>query len=317
MKIIYRHYEPDQELEEIQAKIYSEVSGLPASSRHTHEGDMSKDPKFTRYALTEDGKPLAYVTARGSRSHVGRIYIGYPWALPDCPAEAQEKIFDELLTYIKKYKKPLEIASGAILSSRIAEEEIKFLRGKGFVEKERVYYYNLDFDVYKVSKWEITDEVKSYNSRLATTDDLDLLVELGQADPNMRVAFPNQEACRNYFRDRVLQDGHVVLVFHGDEVVAAGTAIRVKPDGFYLIGDEKRVLIRFVAIRQGCPQAWKLLLIGLAKECLAAGWGDTPLRVRFHFFASSQTAIYLAKMRPELEAFEVILAYQGNREELE
>ena len=30
MKIVYQHYEPDQGLDELQAKIYNEASGLPA-----------------------------------------------------------------------------------------------------------------------------------------------------------------------------------------------------------------------------------------------------------------------------------------------
>lgn len=309
MKIIVRDYEPDRGLEEIQAKIYSEISGLSASSRQTHEGSTSKDPKLTRYALTETGRPLAYVTARESRSHFRRTYIFYPWALPECPIEVQERIFDELLAYIIKNKNNVQISSAVILQSKIAEKQLEFLQRKGFIEKERVFYYNLDYNVNEVSKWKIQGEA-NFSSRSAKSDDLGILVDLFQADLEMGAIFSDLEACESYFRDRIFREGQTLLVFHGEQLIAATSVIRVKPGSYYLSGDEERVLLRFVATRSDYPEAWKFLLVEAAKACIGAGWSNAPLRLRFHFFARSPIATYLAKMRPELETFEAILEYR-------
>ena len=90
-KTVYRNWEQDQGLEDIQAKIYTEAASLPASADEIRERNIRRDSQMTRYALTEDGKPLAYVTARDSGSEPGRTYIGYPWAMPNCPKEVQER----------------------------------------------------------------------------------------------------------------------------------------------------------------------------------------------------------------------------------
>ncbi|MFX0063107.1 MAG: hypothetical protein ACFFC7_13095 [Candidatus Hermodarchaeota archaeon] len=310
MKIVYRYYEPNQGLEDIQAKIYTEVSGLPATAAQIRERNLRRDPKITRYALTEEGKPLAYVTARDSGSHVGRTYIGYPWALPDCPLEVQQKIFDELIAYLKTREKTLEIATTIVVTAKIAEEQIKFFQKRGFVEKERLYRYILDYDVNEVSQWEMTDELSSFTSRVATIDDLDLLIEVCQADPYTQNAFPNEEGFRSYFKDRVFKDGHAVLVLQGEQAVAASAVLKRKPDGIYLTGDEERVTMRFSAIRPGHPQAWKRLLIEIAKECQTAGWANILLRVNFFFNTGSPIAAYMATMQPELELFEIIFVSQ-------
>ncbi|MFX0092415.1 MAG: hypothetical protein ACFFBD_11680 [Candidatus Hodarchaeota archaeon] len=310
MKIVYRHYEPDQGLEEIQAKIYTEVSGLPATAAQIRERNLRREPETTRYALTEEGEPLAYVTARDSGSHVGRTYIGYPWALPGCPSEVQEKIFDELFAYLRKREKTLEIATTIVVNAKIAKEQILFFEQKGFRETERLFRYFLDFDVNEVSKWEMTNDISSFSSCLATIEDIDRLVDICLADHYMRNALPDQDAFRSYFQDRVLKDGHAIIVFQGDQVVAASAPLKRQPDGIALTGDEMRVIMRFSAVQPGYPQAWKRLLIEIAKECVVAGWADIPLRVGFYFVTGHPNANYLAELRPEMELFEIIFVYQ-------
>ena len=124
-KIVYRNWEPDQGLEDIQAKMYTEVSGLPASADEIRERNLRRDPQMTRYALTEDGKPLAYVTSRDSGSEIGRTYIGYPWAMPDCPKEAQEKIFNELMDFLKERETTSDIATTVVLLSPMSDKQFE------------------------------------------------------------------------------------------------------------------------------------------------------------------------------------------------
>ncbi len=311
MQVVYQYYKPDQGLEDLQAKIYSEVTGRPASGEEIRARykDQKKDPKTTLYALTEEGAPLAYVQATDSTSHIGRTHISYPWALPACSVEVQEKIFDKVLAYLLQREKTLEITAPLVLDVEGIEERIQFFTNKGFSEKERMYYYSYDFDINEVSRWEITKEIHSFSCRAATQEDLEELIELCRVDPNWQ--FLTQEVATNYFQNKVLKDGKAVLIFHHNQIVATGAILRAQPGTTVLIGKEERILLRFSAVRPGFHNAWKRMLIGLAKECVNSGWTDIPLRVNFRFYASSTNAINLAKLLSEFNDFEVLLAYKN------
>ncbi len=310
MKVIYRHYEPEQNLEEIRAKIYTTASGLPATADQIRVQALNSDPKLMRFAFSEKDEPLAYISASGSDTQPWTIGMGYPWALPGCPSNVQEKIFKDLVSYIKRNAKIQEITTGVSLSSKIADEQIRFFTENGFTEKERVYLYSLDYDTTEVSKWKLTKDISSFSSRVATSKDIKQLIEVCQSDPNVRNAFPTQEAWKSYFKDRVLKDGHAVMVFKGDQVVAASAPLRFKPDGIFLRGDEERIIMRFQAVRPGHQDAWKRLLVELAKEVVAAGWTDLPLRESVFFSTNSLTANIWAEQQPDIEQTQIILSYQ-------
>ena len=307
MKIVYRHWEPDQGLEEIQAKIYTKASGLPARADQIRVRNLSRDPKMTRYALTEAGEPLAYITSRDSSSERGRVYIGYPWTLPNAPKEVQETLFDELFAFLKKRKETEEIATTVVYTAKIADQQLAYWREKGFVEDERLYRYQLDFDFNEISKWKLSKELMAYTSREATTKDLKYLYEVSQVDPLLAREFENEEARESYFKGRVLKEGRAVLLFDKDKVIAASAPLRIEPDQLFLLGDEPRVLMRFTAIRPGYEHVWKRLVYEVAKEVKKAGWSDTPLRVTFYFRTNATLALIMSEMRPELVMFEVIL----------
>ncbi len=310
MKVIYRHYEPEQKLEEIRAKIYTTASGLPATADQIRVQALNSDPKLMRFAFTEKEDPLAYISASGSDSQPWTIGMGYPWSLPGCPSNVQDKIFKDLVNYIKRNEKIQEITTGVALSSKIADEQIRFFKEKGFTEKERVFLYSLDYDITEVSQWKLTKDLHLYRSRVATRKDVNQLIEICQSDPNVRNAFPTQEAWKSYFEDRVLKDGHAVMVFKGKQVIAASAPLRFTPDGIFLRGDEERIIMRFRAVRPGYQDAWKRLLIELAKETVVAGWTDLPLRESIFFSTNSLTTTILAKQHPDIEETQIILSYQ-------
>jgi len=309
MKVIYRHYEPEQNLEEIRAKIYTTASGLPATADQIRLQALNRDPKLMRFAFTDKDEPLAYISASGSDSQPWTIGMGYPWALPGCPSNVQEKLFKDLVSYIKENKKIQEIVTGVALTSKIADEQIRFFTENGFIEKERVFLYALDYDVKEVSEWKLTEDIRAFRSQVATSKDINRLIEVCQSDPNTRNAFPTQEAWEGYFKDRVLKDGHAVMVFKGDQVVAASAPLRFKPDGIFLRGKEERTIMRFRAVRPGYRAAWKRLLIELAKETVAAGWTDFPLREQIFFSTSEYTAPLLAEQHPNIEEIQIALSY--------
>jgi hypothetical protein len=309
MKIKYRHYKPDQGLEEIRAKIYTNATGLPANADQIRIQAEGRDPKLMRFAFSDEGKPLAYISASGGEFEPWSIGMGYPWALPGCPKEAQDKIFEDLFEYLKRQKKIQEIYTNVSYRNKIHKEQIRFFLEKGFTEKERYFVSDSDLDVTEVAKWGLTKDIKGLKARKATHSDRDALIELCLSDPQTRGAFPTHEAWVSYFDDRVLKAGHAVMVFKGSELVAASAPLRYKPDGVFLTGKGERTIMRFTGIRPGYTYAWKRLLIEVAKECVKAKWTDIPIRVSWGISTTNYAAPALMPKDSEFKESGIVLFY--------
>ena len=314
MKVQYKKWESGQGLEEIQAQIYTEVSGLPARAEQIGPRNDDRGTDATRYALTEDGKPLAYVTSATNNDEPWRGFIGYPWSMKDCPREVKDKLFDELLEHVYSTESVKQVRTAVVVGSKTKDEQIEYFKEKGFEEVERYYTYTKDLDIEKSAaidvKKKFDGKEAELTSRVATEDDIPALVELCLADSNLRRAFPDEEAFSAYFKDRVLKDGHCVMLFDGDKLVSASAPLKFAPDGNLLKGEEDRYIMRFTAARPGYEFAWNRLAIELAKECKAAGMTDLPLRTWFGFRTQGAAAIGLAKMNPDIELNEIFYVHQ-------
>ncbi|MHA3965078.1 MAG: GNAT family protein [Candidatus Thorarchaeota archaeon SMTZ1-45] len=310
MDVVYKKWNPDEGLEEVQAKIYTGVSGLPARPEEIKPRNIRRGEDSTHYVLSKEGEPLAYVTSWINDENPTEGGIGYPWSFPECPLEAKEKIFSELFTHLKKEKKLKDIRTGIVLSSKIAKDQIKFFEEKGFKEHERAYRFTKDLDVDKMATKKLEGKAAELKSRPATNDDVDILIEVALSDPQLNRAFPDEDGFRNYFENRVLKDGNAVLILDGDKVVAASAALKLKPDGVFLFGDEERVLMRFTAIRPGYDYAWKKLVVEIAKPVKNAGWKDIPIRVGFGFNVEGAVARGVAGLIPDLEEYELFMTYK-------
>lgn len=310
MKIVYKNWETDQGLEEAQEKIYTTVSGLAARADQIRGRNIERGNEATKYALTEEGEPLAYVTSYEYGDDTNRVGIGYPWSMEDCPTEAKEKIFNELMAHLKAKEGVGEIRTSVVSASKIKGEMVEFFEKNGFTEVERGYRYTIDLDVVETSKSEATSAAGNLTGRVATEEDIDILYEVSMADDFTNRAFPNEEAWRAYFKDRVLKDGHAVIVFDGDKAVAASAPLRYKPDGVFLSGDEDRIIMRFTSIRNGYTDVWHRLVVEIAKECKSAGWTDIPIRVGYGYTASGPTAIGMAQLKSEIEEYDIGFAFK-------
>ncbi|MFW9959006.1 MAG: hypothetical protein ACFFCT_13125 [Candidatus Odinarchaeota archaeon] len=314
MKVEYKKWESGQGLEEIQAQIYTEVSGLPARAEQIGPRNDNRGKEATRYALTEDGKPLAYVTSATDSDEPWRGFIGYPWSLKDCPREVKDKLFDDLLNHIYSIDGVKQVRTAVVVGSKTKNEQIEYFKEKGFVETERYYTYSKDLDIEKSAAIDVKKKFEGkeaeLTSRIATEDDIPALVELCLVDSSIRGAFPTEEAFSAYFKDRVLKDGHCVMLFDGDKLVAASAPLKFAPDGNILKGDEGRYILRFTASRPGYEFSWNRLAIEVAKECKSAGMTDLPLRTAFGFRAQGAAAIGLAKMNPDMELNEIFYVHQ-------
>ncbi|MHA1964504.1 MAG: hypothetical protein ACXACG_01455 [Candidatus Thorarchaeota archaeon] len=307
MKVKYTVWEPDNGLEDVQAKIFSHASGIPERAEVIRERNLQRAPEMTRYALTKEGEPLAYVTARDSSSEEGRTYIGYPWTMPDCPPEAQKKIFKDMMTYLDEREETKEIGTTVIQRSKLRDTQIEFFEKQGFLEDARVFRYILALDVVETSKLKVSKRAAALKSKVAKEADMDYLVDIFLAEEGLRNQISDEEGIKSYFRDRVLKDGHAVLLFDGDKVVAGTAPLRFQPNQVRVVGDEERIIMRFTAVRPGYNYAWSRLLIELAKECKNAGWTDIPIQAESWFDARGPAIIGLAEIRPELDDFEIIM----------
>ncbi len=308
MKLIYQHYEPNQGLEEKQAKVYTEVSGLPADAeeiKRRFKGEK-RDPLSARYVLTEDNKLLAYVQTSRWVARPGTYIISYPWALLDCPPEAQEKIFDELVTWLKDTIHPQVIAGEVVFDTPTTDERSVFFQRKGFIEKEHLYVNSVDLDLNEISNWEMTDEIASYSCKFGTAEDLDQIIEVCHADNYMRDVYPSVEEAKYYIESTFLKDDHNKLILKDNQIVSVGLPYRRK----LTRGKDKglEIISLTSATRLNHPPAWKRLLIEVAKDCLKSGWQNLPLRISTLFFGYSMNAIHLAQLQDTIEDIAVLYA---------
>jgi len=310
MNVVYKNWNPEDGLEEVQANIYTGVSGLPARAEEIKPRNIKRGEDATRYALSKDGEPLAYVTSWIHDDDPTEGGIGYPWSMKDCPEEAKLKIFDELFTHLKKEKKLKEINTGIVVTSKVAEEQVKFFKKRGFEEYERAYRFTKDLDVEKLASKKLDGKYAKLKSRIATKDDVDALIEVSLSDPQLSRAFPDEENFRNYFETRVLEQGNAIMLYDGDKLVAASAALKLKPDGIFLFGEEERILMRFTAIRPGYRYVWKRLVVEIAKDVKNSGNKDIPIRVGFGFSTNGAVASGVAGIDSDLEEFEIFMKYK-------
>lgn len=273
MKIIYKYWEQDKGYEEKQAKIYNENNPGPqpvTSKQIIERYEREKiDPNTVKYAFSENDELLAYIQAR-DYSLINETHVGYPWASSNCPKEVQDKLFNEMVEYtkqrdqIKKYKVRMN-------ASTSRQEIIDFFKAKNLELRSESYRYNLD--IKEVSNSDFSND--EYTTRLATENDLNLLIDLVKADKRLSGAFSSDNDMKDYFTGKVLKDGHAILVFKKDQLVMASAPLIYK-----LPNDNEResVILRFRAYLDEHEAAFKVLLINIAKECVNTNYGiDKPL----------------------------------------
>jgi hypothetical protein len=271
MKVKYSYYEPNKGFEEIQAQIYKSATtrygtqiAITAEQIQQRYETENTDPKGVRYALKENGNPLAYIQTRVTEADENterRTWIGYPWIVEGCPTEVQEKLFNEMFEYVKQRDPDNEIVMGYFPDCW--KECVFFAKSKGYEVIDKGFQYIID--VQKASRVDLL----SYSARIATLDDLDALVELSKADPSLKSAFLNEEARVSYFKDHVLPDGHTILLSKDNQLICAGAPLKgLREDG---------IVVRFSTTRSGFEDATKALLIEISKHLVEIGWLDDPL----------------------------------------
>lgn len=292
----YETYEQGKGYPDIQARIYnrntgSKVTGKEIELRIKKE---KKDPNLLRYAFDANGNPLAYIQASQVSSSV--FYLGFPWGVPECPSDVQEKMFSDMMDYLKT-KNPTKIQYWIKADW---EKPIEFFKSKGFEMKIR----GLDFyfDTVTLSRIILEDDT-GYSARLATKEDLELLLEIGSVDEGFKSAGLKADFLRDYFTNKVLADGHCILVFKDDKIVCTSAPL---PE--LNVDSPSFVFLRFSATRPGYEEGWPLLVIEIAKECVNTGWRQ-PLQVNVEDGTKKAEILrrFSPKERESFHLFELVL----------
>ena len=310
----YKYWKAGQKYEEVQAKIYTEISGLPANPEEIGPRNDRRGEDATRYAFTKEGEPLAYITSDMIDENLGQVLVGYPWSLPKCPVEVKDKLLNDMIEYWKNKDGIREIQTSVDLRSKTSSEQIAYFKKHGFAQIESAFFFAKDFDVEATSSLEYEGSADALAAKIASDDDLETLIAITKADPRMSQAFPNDDAYVPYFKDRVLKDSHAVILYDGEKAVAASAPLLFKPDGRILIGDEDRVIMRFASILPDYNHAWKRLLTEIAKEAKNAGWAKTPIRALFGFRTQDRLAQAMSEIIPEIQETNSIFVYRGEPE---
>ncbi|MHA1673393.1 MAG: hypothetical protein ACTSYI_07175 [Promethearchaeota archaeon] len=261
MNVDYKFYEPGKNWEENQARIYNDyMEHMPytvfnpvnAEDIKTRINYEKKEPKAMQYALDEEGNPLAYIQITVEEK---RVWIGYPWAMENCPSIVQETLYTDMLGYVKSKYPEKQVVMGYISKNWTAPTE--FARNHGFQLCDEAYFYGLDLE--EVPK---PNETLEYTSRLATESDLPLLLEITNEDPTLCSAFSDTAEMINYYTNRVIPTGNAVMIFHKDQIVAASAPLQQ----FY-----KGINFRFQGLRPGFKEYWDALAYEIAQVCLQRG----------------------------------------------
>jgi len=282
--IRYEFYSPNKGYEEIQAKIFNINTNNKVTAEDIERKITKgkKNPKLLRYAFSAEGKPLAYIQASQVSSSV--YYLGYPWCVADCPSHVQEKLFTDMLDFLKA--KDLDEIQYWLSAAH--KEGITFFESKGFNQQIRGQTYK--FNIQKLNEYSL--EPSQYTTRLATKEDIDLLVEIGTADKDLQQAGLTGDWLKDYFETKVLPDGHCIMVMQEKKIVCASAPLRdpSKPE-------PNHVILRFTATKPGYDDAWPNLIVEIAKECIKAGW-DLPLHVNLE--GETKVAKILLQLEPQI-----------------
>ena len=281
MKVTYKYWKADAGLEKLQAEIYN--ANNPERQQPVTEQEVVErferekiDPKTARYAFVNE-KAIAYIQAR-DYPDPKETHLGYPWALPECPEEVQDKLFDEMLSYLKTRDVGFDIRINAYIRQK---KNLKFIKGKKSL-KEISQNLRHEFDVKQISQ--LTPDERDYKFRKATMEDVDILVQLIKEDGRYTGQFSGDEDIAKYFSERVLPANHCFLVFREEKLVMA-TAPLVAPRP----GDsEERLFLRFHSFLPDNETALKPLLIQVGKECVSTGMDSKNLSI---FEGSNDTQI--------------------------
>ena len=273
--IKYETYKPESGFEQMQADIYNSVASKYGGTTVTAKdienrikiGHPKQDTNGIRFAVDENGQGLAYIQYR-LYTNGTQLYIGYPWARNECPPEVQDKLYNDLVSYLKskfssdEYK---DLYLGYI--SNNFTDVVNWIKNKGFEYYNSYSYFEADLEILMNLEVKSDVEVKE-----ASENDLNLLVDLGM---NSSMKSMGEEGLRSYFRDKVLPDGNCIIIFKDNKPIASTAVL----NGYF---NNKASHLRFTAVRDGFDGYYTTLLKHTASISLKNGL-SLPVRMNIGY----------------------------------
>ena len=289
MTVTYTTYMPDRGFEAKQSTIYSnsveKYDGQPVTEdsikkRMQRELKSKIKPDFEglRFAIGENDVPLAYINYL-QYSGTEEVYIGYPWYDPnqsEATPEVRDILFTDLLQYIEAKFSDRPIVMGYINANYTEMHE--FAKTKGFVEKNRFTRYQFDLETAKAI------DAPHYATKIVILDNLDIMVELAKTDLKFMENFNDESSLITYFKDKVLPEGHTIVVLdERGQYIASGAALTGNIKG--------ATLIRATILRPGFEDAFRTMVVALANYCQDNNMDKDPLAI----FVSNRTTREVVK----------------------
>ena len=151
------------------------------------------------------------------------MYIGYPWAIADCPAEIQPKLFSDLKNYLKKKFPERSYARMGFADNRI----VPFHEFANMNHLERDLWEDEYYiDVEKFNPLDIRD----FSYREAVLSDIDQMVALALEDFEFygQEERLNAKQTKNYLQEDVFTFGNCVLLLKEDLIIGFVCPLRNK-----------------------------------------------------------------------------------------
>ncbi|MHA2366797.1 MAG: hypothetical protein ACXAC7_22795, partial [Candidatus Hodarchaeales archaeon] len=219
------------------------------------------DPKGVCYVIDDEGHPQAYIQTRSLPSQK-RTFIGYPWAVNNCPKEIQETLFSEMLSYIQQRDPEHKIVMGYIQAHWTEVHD--FARDHKMKINSETKQFGLNPT--QIGKLNI-DGFKIVN---ATENDIEILMTLAETEVGFLEFFIDNEAAIKFFKQMV-SERETLLIFKNDELVCAGALVATP--------NTRNFNINFTLTNPKYLNAWKILTIKLAQKAVENGWGEKQMIV--------------------------------------
>ena len=258
-KIVYKKYQ--EGFEKYQAQIYNSVAkkynGQIVTEERIKKRLQDHKPTQDKEGITfafENDKPISYIQYREYTQ--GKVRIGFPWAIDGTPLEVQDKLFYDLLNYLKKkYPEKNEFFLGNLNHVYTGLHD-KIINHYGFTVDSWFAFYTISLD--KLMNTALPNE---YSFKEVYKGSMDVISEICLKDDSLKEI--GQESIRDFFNTRVFTDDQtsdptVTILYKKDQPIAVIAVTKTTQS------DKDYSTVRIVGITKGEEKSYEYLLNSLA-----------------------------------------------------
>lgn len=270
--IIYKKFEENRGFEEYQAQIYNAVAKKYKAetitaeeiNKRLHEHTPEQDRNGMTFAFNSSMEPLAYIQYREYPNEGDIVKIGFPWAIDGTPVEVQDKLFYDLLEYLKeKYPDKTEFYLGFV-DNIFTDIHKSILNRYKFSVDTWLAFYSIEQNI--LSKIQIPN---NYSSKVASNNDLQILIDISLTDDSVSGMGP--EGLKNFFITNVFTSENAdktfcLILFKDNNPVGTMAILNTQISGKSVNQGQ------IIALKKGEEKGFEILLAFTAKEVNKKNW---------------------------------------------